>query len=205
MERAPRLTAADREVKVTVTVTTWGDVADAIYRVWYAAPEGFMGGPVTPEGVAVLLSQWKLETGKGLSTPNFNLAGIKCVHPEHYYHQYFATKEGKQKGTITILETVNGKQPTNCFRAWFSLEEGVRGWLTTLDRSFKTTLHLLRQGKGNDWGEAIGPNARPGYSWYTGATHNDARGGYADIVGDLTGRYLRLVKARGFPLLPTPG
>src|SRR5262249_54175911 len=153
-------------------------------RVWDPDKKIGMDGPVTDNAVATLLGQWHLETNQGKATPNFNLAGIKCRHPDQFHHQYFATKESGDGG-ITLV-TVAGQQPANCFRAWFSLEQGVRGWLTAISGGYRETLKTLREGKGSDWAHLIGPNVRgKDKSWYTGPEENQFRGGYRQVVGDL--------------------
>lgn len=76
--------ALPTELPVKNTPTNWADVADAIERLWDAA---LMKGPKSERATAVLLAQWHVETAEGRATPNFNLAGIKCVHPGTQPHQ----------------------------------------------------------------------------------------------------------------------
>lgn len=167
-----------------VTPTNWADVADAIQRVWNPV---LMKGPVSDGAVAVLLAQWHLETAEGRATPNYNLAGIKCVKPEEQSHQFFTTKESSDGG-ITLL-TVKGKQAANCFRAWISLDDGVRAWLQTIAGAYGETLPSLLAGNGAAWARAIGPSARPGRSWYTGPETNPQGGGYVQVLSAFSHRY----------------
>jgi hypothetical protein len=172
------------EIPVKVTPTNWADVADAIQRVWNPV---LMKGPISNGAVAVLLAQWDLETAEGRSTPNYNLAGIKCIKPDAQRHQFFTTKESPDGG-FTLL-TVKGKQAANCFRAWLTLDEGVQGWLETIAGGYGETLPILLAGNGSGWARAIGPTARPGRSWYTGPETNPQGGGYVQVVSALTHRY----------------
>ena len=74
----------------------------------------------------------------------------------------FGTKESSDGG-ITLL-TVKGKQAANCFRAWISLDDGIRAWLQTIASAYGETLPSLLAGNGAAWASAIGPSARPGRS-----------------------------------------
>ena len=96
---------------------------------------------------------------EGRATPNFNLAGIKCIRPDEQWHQFFTTKESTNGGVTLVA--VTGRQAANCFRAWTSLDEGARGWLATLATAYRETLPSLLAGNGTGWARVIGPSARP--------------------------------------------
>jgi hypothetical protein len=192
----PTPPALPTELPVKSTPTNWVDVAEAIERVW---DRNLMGGPLTPNATAVLLAQWHIETGEGSATSNFNLAGMKCTKPATQQHQFFKTKESNDGG-LTLL-TVGGRQPANCFRAFATLDDGVRGWLETIAGGYRETLPFLLAGNGAGWARAIGPTARgKNRSWYTGPETNDKGGGYVQVAGALSFRYLNKLKTQ----LPPP-
>ncbi len=86
--------------------------------------------------LAVLTSQWAMETGRGSAMMNFNFGGIKGTGPSGLTTAY-RTFEGHDATRVEIKDH---------FRAYLSAQEGARDYLDVLQRRFPAALERAAEG-----------------------------------------------------------
>lgn len=94
-----------------------GDVYEALSSAWMA----LLGSAPERVQVLTLLAQVWHETGNGLQSNNYALAGIKHVHGDGHQFSAYLTFEDDAAGRRVILE--------QDFRAYSSLEESTADYL----------------------------------------------------------------------------
>ena len=93
-----------------------------------------MGEPPSRGTLAILTSQWALETGHGKSMYNFNFAGIKGRGPEGMT-AVLGTREGYGANTVHIKDG---------FRAYTSAEAGAKDYISLLQRKYGAALEAAK-------------------------------------------------------------
>ncbi len=139
---------------------------------------------VSDEVIFVLLAQWTIETGGGLSMHHFNLGNLKAVENGDHDWTFFscneflvparaqallakasARKDGKPGLNVTVDSALNeeGKvevwvhpnHPGCCFRVFHTLEEGVVGYLQSLQNRFPKAWSVLELGDPTKFSRAL--------------------------------------------------
>lgn len=110
-----------RELPATRTPTSPQEVANALVALW----PSMVGGSPSLKTIATLLSQWALETGEGKSMVQYNIGNIKAYDTKAGDYTYFDTNENINGKTVLL----KAGQPGTRFRAFASLEDGVRFYL----------------------------------------------------------------------------
>ena len=115
---------AEQQQPDRLTVVTVLEVYAALRAAW----RKFMGAEPERASLLVLLAHWSLETGRGRGMHCFNLGNIKHV-----------PGDGRDFCTFRASEVVGGVERFSvmAFRAYPSLEEGARDYLTELVGTFR--------------------------------------------------------------------
>ena len=127
--------------------------------------------------LAILVSQWSLETGGGKSMMNFNFGGIKGPGPGGLSVSY-KTVEGSGATETKIVAL---------FRAYASATEGAGDYLKVLEKRFPAALKMAHAGDASGFVHEL---KRAGY--FTGSEQT-----YTSIVSARSGR----VEREGFDAL----
>lgn len=93
-----------------------------------------VGEPPSQGTLAILTSQWALETGQGKSMYNFNFAGIKGRGPEGMT-TVMSTREGYGASVVQIKDG---------FRAYTSAEAGAKDYVALLQRKYGAALDAAK-------------------------------------------------------------
>ncbi len=94
------------------------------------------GDPPSRQTLAVLVSQWSLETGGGQAMMNYNFGGIKGHAPGGGAASY-RTTEGSGESARSVVDT---------FRAYGSAREGALDYMRLLRSRFPAALSQARAG-----------------------------------------------------------
>ena len=103
-------------------------------------------GPPPRAAILTLLAQWAHETGGGLASNNWNLAGIKHVNGDgHDFARY---------ETFEVINGVSTKVEKE-FRAYPSLDDAAFDWLRVLRRDFAFAWSAVEAGDPVDFAHRL--------------------------------------------------
>jgi hypothetical protein len=125
----------------TVTPMSGTDAAAAISSAYTSV----MGAPPSKATLAVLVSQWSLETGGGRAMMNYNFGGIKGGSPNGQSVSY-RTTEGSGDDVQSIVDS---------FRAYDSPHEGAVDYIRLLRDHFPNALAEARAGNPAGFAHAL--------------------------------------------------
>jgi hypothetical protein len=131
--RAVQAPPSARDAKHVVAARTplSGTQASEAIRAAYTQ---VVGEPPSKGTLAILTSQWALETGQGKSMYNFNFAGIKGRGPEGMT-AVMSTREGYGASAVQIKDG---------FRAYTSAEAGAKDYVSLLQRKYGAALEAAK-------------------------------------------------------------
>jgi flagellar protein FlgJ len=125
----------------TLTPMRASDAAAAISNAYTSV----MGAPPSKATLAVLVSQWSLETGGGRAMMDYNFGGIKGRSPGGQSVSY-PTTEGSGDAVRSIVDS---------FRAYNSPQEGAADYVRLLRDRFPNALAQARAGNPAGFAHAL--------------------------------------------------
>lgn len=135
-----RVAVADpRELPDALTPITSADVARELGAAW----PSIVGTAPTRKGVLSLLAIWALETGYGRSTHQYNIGNIKAWEGDGHSWTFFRCSERDANGVTTFYDPPS---PQCRFRAYDSLQDGVRDFLLYMHRRFSKVWPVVEAG-----------------------------------------------------------
>lgn len=173
-----------------------------------------MGAPQPRAGVAILVGQMALETGRFKASQNYNLGGIKCSGKWAGCWQHFATlevlpraaaekymREVPPGATVAIVHDAgdrvtlkfSGRHPVNKFVAFESLDAAIEHHVAFLLGRYRTAVAFAMAGSAQAYADEL---YRLGY--YTGD-----REAYGKSVASLGREYDRTLPPDPTPEAPT--
>jgi hypothetical protein len=135
---------ASREISPsapTLTPMRGGDAAEAISSAYTSV----MGAPPSKATLAVLVSQWSLETGGGRAMMDYNFGGIKGRSPGGQSVSY-PTTEGSGADVRSVVDS---------FRAYGSAREGALDYVRLLRDHFPNALAQAKAGNPAGFAHAL--------------------------------------------------
>jgi Mannosyl-glycoprotein endo-beta-N-acetylglucosaminidase len=122
--------AAVQQVMASRTPLSGTQASEAIRSAYSQV----VGEPPSQGTLAILTSQWALETGQGKSMYNYNFAGIKGRGPEGMT-AVMSTREGYGASAVQIRDG---------FRAYTSAEAGAKDYVSLLQRKYGAALEAAK-------------------------------------------------------------
>lgn len=135
---------ASRETSASTPTRTpmrGSDAAEAISSAYTSV----MGAPPSKATLAVLVSQWSLETGGGRAMMDYNFGGIKGRSPSGQSVSY-PTTEGSGEDVRSVVDS---------FRAYGSAREGALDYVRLLRDHFPNALAQAKAGNPAGFAHAL--------------------------------------------------
>lgn len=171
-----------REVEPQRTRASMPEMKGAISRAY----QSLYGKPPSKPMLDTLTAQAALETASGEKMYNFNFGGIKGASP---------TGETARYGT---REVINGESVhiKDGFRAYRSLEDGARDFVSLLSRRYAPALEKADRGDVVGYAESLRQ-----HGYYT-APVSEYASGLTRLVGELGGTVASPSKVEAAPVAP---
>ena len=118
----------------------------AVYAALASAWTALLGTQPTRAELLVLLAQWAHETGGGLASNNWNLAGIKHVQGDGHDYAEYVTHEVVDGQDVTTVQR---------FRSYANLDESAFDYLRTLRNNFGFAWPAVEAGDVADFGHRL--------------------------------------------------